>query len=95
MSTKRSPSEIPLNFGMRTVREAIQELSMDQSGESDKDNWNENCNVSNDISDSVVEGHSATKERCQDDLKAKEDKDAHARADNSNDESGATKATGN
>ena len=44
--------------------------------------------MSNDISDSVVEGDSATKERCQDDLKAKEEKDAHARADNSNDKSG-------
>merc|ERR1712087_448927 len=55
MSMKRSPSEIPLNFGVRTVREAIQELDAGQtegneqkpSGQN-KSNWNENSCASND-----------------------------------------------
>lgn len=52
MSTKRSPSEIPLSFGVRTVGEAIQELSLEQLDANDQqtedpNNWNENSNASN------------------------------------------------
>merc|ERR1711872_145628 len=61
MSTKRSPSEIPLGLGVRTVGDAIRELSMTDSedGQTEKANpqcnWNENSSKSSDQFDDVSE----------------------------------------
>merc|ERR1712189_40049 len=63
MSTKRTPSEIPLVLGVRTVGDAIRVLSMDDSegGQSQAEgagcNWNENSSA---VSDKNPADSSAT-----------------------------------